>query len=344
MMAARPVSHRTRWIAGAFLIATIAAGVTVLATMSTDQIRHWQRLSQFWVVEALLVAALVTAALALPALVRAMRAGPAWWLGAAALTMLAFVLISTLPPRTSRIFYDEQIYQDVGHNLADLKLAQMCNYGIVEYGQLQCLAGEYNKEPNGYPQVLSVVYRLFGVDDTRAHLVNRVTHALLVLGLCLLGARWFDDRRAGLFAGLAATLLPEQLRWAATAASEPTAALTALIAVLAAVEYARARTTRALAWAVCASALAVQFRPESVLVLAVVAAVVLLHAPVEASRPRLWWAALAGSALLLFHAGHLLAVSHDSWGAPGAPFSLSYLAHNLSVNGWFYLWDPRFPP
>ena len=35
-------------------------------------------------------------------------------------------------PRTNRIFYDEQIYQNVGQNLADLRRAQMCNDGAVD--------------------------------------------------------------------------------------------------------------------------------------------------------------------------------------------------------------------
>ena len=66
-------------------------------------------------------------------------------------------------PRTNRIYYDEQIYQSIGQNLADLRLAQMCNDGTVEYGRLQCFSGEYNKQPYAYPHLLSLVYRVFGV-------------------------------------------------------------------------------------------------------------------------------------------------------------------------------------
>ena len=50
-------------------------------------------------------------------------------------------------------------------NLADLKLAQMCNDGTVEYGRLQCWSGEYNKQPYAYPHVLSLAYRVFGVKE-----------------------------------------------------------------------------------------------------------------------------------------------------------------------------------
>ena len=68
-----------------------------------------------------------------------------------AASVLAFALTTFVAPRTNRIYYDEHIYQGIGQNLSDLRLAQMCNDGNVEYGVLQCWRGEYNKEPYGYP-------------------------------------------------------------------------------------------------------------------------------------------------------------------------------------------------
>ena len=85
-------------------------------------------------------------------------------------------------PRTNRIYYDEQIYQSIGQNLADLKLAQMCNDGTVEYGRLQCWMGEYNKQPYAYPHLLSVAYRVFGVSEGVAFAVNAAVMALTVCG------------------------------------------------------------------------------------------------------------------------------------------------------------------
>ena len=82
--------------------------------------------------------------------------GRCWRRSALALTLF-------VAPRTNRIFYDEQIYQGIGQNLADLRLAQMCNDGSVEYGRLQCASGEYNKQPYAYPACaepgLSAVWR-----------------------------------------------------------------------------------------------------------------------------------------------------------------------------------------
>jgi hypothetical protein len=51
------------------------------------------------------------------------------------------------------------------------------------------------------------------------------------------------------------------------------------------------------------------------------------------------------SALLLcaVAAAHLVAVRGEGWGTAGDRLSFAFLGPNLRVNGWFYLWDARFP-
>ena len=138
-------------------------------------------------------------------------------------------------------------------------------------------------------------------------------------------------------------LIPEQLRWSHTAASEPSSALMCAVAVLAALLLARDRSTAALAWAVAATAFAVQFRLESLLCLPIAAAIVAALAPDELRQPRMWVAALAGLLLCGGLLGHLAAVRDESWGAAGARMSLAYIAPNFAVNGPFYVADWRFP-
>ena len=110
---------------------------------------------QFWSLEACVVLGLSLGVAVLP------RSVAVVWTGAsvcamAGLAALALALTLFVAPRTNRIYYDEQIYQGIGQNLADLRLAQMCNDGIVEYGRLQCSNGEYNKQPYAYPHLLSL--------------------------------------------------------------------------------------------------------------------------------------------------------------------------------------------
>jgi hypothetical protein len=56
-----------------------------------------------------------------------------------------------------------------------------------------------------------------------------------------------------------------------------------------------------------------------------------------------WWAVAGFVCLIAVHVGHLFAVRHIDWGTVGPRFSLRYVGGNLRVNGWFYLYDERFP-
>ena len=113
-----------------------------------------------------------------------------------------FVLVVFVAPREHRIFYDEDIYVNIGQNIAMTKGSDsryetglwhmlstsarriigqtgMCNDGRNEYGDYNCFRLEYNKEPNGWPYVLSIVFRLFGVSEQAAFFT---TNALFLRG------------------------------------------------------------------------------------------------------------------------------------------------------------------
>ena len=90
------------------------------------------------------------------------------------------ILVVFVAPRVHRIYYDEDIYENIGQNIAYLKgsrtysgggllenmgsvwknfvgRAGMCNEGKNDYGEYNCFRLEYNKEPNGWAYILSVV-------------------------------------------------------------------------------------------------------------------------------------------------------------------------------------------
>ena len=344
VLEARATPPRRSWlILGAAALAVAGALALWLGNTPELALRLQLQRWQFWGLELLFVAVVATTALALPALVRALALGRQTLLQLGAITLLGVALAAFVAPRTNRIFYDEQIYQGIGQNLTDLRLAQMCNEGAVEYGRLQCWRGEYNKQPYGYPYLLSVAYRLVGVHDGVAQVVNNVAIGLFAVTVFAAAALLFASTEAGLLAALAAVSIPHHLLWSNTAACEPTAALVAALAFLATVAFVRQRSTAALAWCVTTTAFAAQFRTESLLIVAVVALTVVLFAPDELRRPRLWWAAVAGLALCGLLIGHLVAVRGESWGSAGDKLSLGYLRANFAVNGGFFVRNARFP-
>ncbi len=261
----------------------------------------------------------------------------------AGIVALGVSLTLFVAPRTNRIFYDEQIYENIGQNLAELRLAQVCNDGRIEYGQLECASGEYNKQPYGYPYLLSVAYRVFGVGDSAAFAVNAAAMAAGICLVYLLTLLLFEDWQAAAFSALVFALLPQQILWSATAAAEPSAAAAVAGGAAAAAYYLRRGSGASLAAMAIAAACAIQFRPESILILPVMAWIAWPRLWPELQRQRGWWAAAVFLWLAAVPLAHLFAVRQAGWGTDAPRFDAAYVIPNLRVNGRFFLADWRFP-
>ena len=333
-------ASRPAAIAASFVVATAA----ILWILGTDPLEFRRHLTfaQFWSLELCVASGLATGAWILRDIARELTRRDVMTM--AGVAAFAACLTLFVAPRTNRIYYDEQIYQGVGQNLADLRLAQMCNDGSVEYGRLQCWAGEYNKQPYGYPHLLSIAYRLVGVRGDVAFVVNLLTMVATTLMAYVAAIFLFKgDRVAAFFASLLLAFLPQQLLWSATAAVEPSASLACLTSVAAVAYFAHSRSTSALVAVGVSTAYAVQFRPESILILPVIAWLMWRRAPSESGQTRFWWVGVLTIGLLAVHIGHLVAVRNEGWGTTDAMLSLRYVADNFRVNGGFYVWDERFP-
>ena len=156
----------TSWIVAAS--AAWAAGLAVFAWAlwtPAAALRGQLTLLQFWSLEICVALGLAVCALGSRDLWRLIDRRHL--LGVALPLVLGLGMTVAVVPRTNRIFFDEQIYQSIGQNFADLHRAQMCNDGAIENGRLRCAIGEYNKQPYAYPHLLSVAYRAFGVGRRR---------------------------------------------------------------------------------------------------------------------------------------------------------------------------------
>ncbi|HTV00641.1 MAG TPA: glycosyltransferase family 39 protein [Luteitalea sp.] len=344
--AATAPSASRHWIGGwtamlaAWLVVT-AALVTWLAATPAATLREHLVRAQFWSLEvcAWLAAACVVA---LGREVWRRFDGQDRWM-LSLTTGLALLLTLVVAPRTHRIFYDEQIYQGVGQNLSDLKRAQMCNDGTVDYGRLECLRGEYNKQPYAFPHLLSVAYRIVGVGIRVPFAINVMAMVVTVWAVYAWALIGFGDRLAAGFAAVVIATVPHQVLWSATGAVEPTASLACLLAVLAAVVAVVDRRPCVLLVVGVLFSYAAQFRPESLLIGAPIAVVLWGRHTEEDDRRWIGWALLLVLALLAVHVGHLFAVRNEGWGTTGPRLSLSYVWPNLTVNGPFYVADERFP-
>ena len=259
------------------------------------------------------------------------------------LLIAAFCLVNFLSHRTHRIYYDEDIYANVGQNMAVTDRTGYCNYGTFEYGEYYPHWLTYNKEPSGWPFLISLSFQLFGVDENYAFLLNN-----LLFSMGVLISFFIVWQITGLFlpaflAGTAYMLIPHNLIWSNTAAAEPSAAVLAGLSVLCVVIYLKGRRTRHLFVMGTIIPLACQMRPESAMILLWTFPAILVISPKVFTDRRLWNMGLLTTLFLLPHLLHFYGVSGHSWGAQGSKFSFEFLLHNLDTNGMYYFNNKSFP-
>ena len=261
----------------------------------------------------------------------------------AILLCLAFVMSSFLTVRTHRIYYDEDIYANVGQTMALDGRTGFCNYGVFEYGEYFPRWLSYNKEPSGWPFLISVVFQLLGTNELYAFLLNNGLFVMGVLTAFLIPWYLTESFFVGFSAALIYALIPHNLIWFNTAAAEPSAAVMAGLCVLSLVIYLKTRKARHLFPVVLLFPMACQMRPESFMILPLLLVAVVVIAPRTLLDRKFWAAGLLSTLFLLPHFLHFFAVSGHSWGAEGSKFSLEFLSHNLDTNGLYYLKNRHFP-
>ena len=176
------------------------------------------------------------------------------------------LLVSQVAPQVHRVYFDEDIYANMAQNMAFTGQTGMANYGSFEYGEYFVHWLGYNKDPSGWPFLISLAFQLFGTDETLAFYLNNLLFAggiLIVFFIArLLGAGPF----AGLIAALVFAVIPHNLLWSNTAAAETSAAFFAGLAVLCTLVYLRTRAARHLFLLAAVLPFACYMRPESSLI------------------------------------------------------------------------------
>lgn len=263
---------------------------------------------------------------------------------AAAVAALAFVLAFGVSPRTHRIYYDENIYLHIGQTIAATGKAEMVNFGVIKDGRLIPRQGEYNKQPNAWPFLLSLVYRITGPSEPLSFLVNNLVFAAGAVLIFLLGLLLFEEFKIGLYAAAAYIVIPQNILWHNTTAAEPADTTAILLTVFLA--YAAIRTSKpALLFAAFVSAaFASQFRMETLLVFPLILLYLIIDGRRALRDPKTYYAVPLTLALFLPHILHLYCFLGHPWGssAPGA-FGLSHFGRNLATNGSFLVDNKAFP-
>ena len=255
--------------------------------------------------------------------------------------LLGFILLAGLylrtvvVPHTHRIFFDEDLYVGIGNSIASEGKAIMCNRGYPD----RCVEGILNKEPNGYPVLVGVLYFIFGRGEWIVYAMEAALGTLSIALVFLAAYLLFESERTALYSAFVFALIPSHIVWSGSLGAEVVATFFALAAVLYALLYLKTGNNRLLLATAFVTAYATQIRPESGLIIPIVCLLVALNDKRILKKAATYGFWIPWIALILLIIPHMIHLAHANrtynWGASEGKISVKYLDRNLSVNTSF---------
>jgi 4-amino-4-deoxy-L-arabinose transferase-like glycosyltransferase len=261
------------------------------------------------------------------------------WIALLLILIIAGCLRFFIAPQTHRLYFDEDIYMNIGQNILKEGKAMLCNRGDLE----KCYEYILNKQPNGLPFIASLVFLFTGVNEYPVFILTALLSTLSVLLLFLITYILTKNEKISFYAALLFALAPIHIRWGGTVAAGPVFLFFSLFAILFFMIYFHSKSLLLLSFITLA--FAVQFRPESYLLVIIVAVAFLLFSKwTEIVATKKFLLAIAIFSLLI--TPMILqtnAVFDDPWGSNAGKFGLQYFIKNTADNTLFFFENQRYP-
>ncbi len=264
------------------------------------------------------------------------------WLALMVIILAGFLLRATTP-QIHRIYFDEDIFENIAQNILNSGRAILCNTGTPT----SCDEYILNKQPNSYSFMLAITYAIFGVGEAPAFWLNIAIGSITVLFVFILSYVIFRNERASVYSSLIFALTPLHIIWSATAASEPLMVISVILTIITFIFYLENRKFSILLLFGALFAFTMQTRHETLLLTMPLAILFILKGKpiqsIEKCGKHYLIAVMFVIVLLIPHFLHLEYANKDSWGSSGEKLSAQYLEHNFSTNSSFFYENTRYP-
>lgn len=259
------------------------------------------------------------------------------WFLLIAVFLIAIFLRTFVAPSTHRVFFDEDIYLDIGKEILINNEGSLCNYGFGN----ECYEYDLMKWPNGFPFLLAVTYFFLGISEAVAFgltiLLGSLTPVLVFLTAYLLT----KNEKVSLFSALFFTLVPVHIIWSATTAAEPIFVFFTSLAAFCILLSFESNDWKSHLLALSSLAYAVQIKAEGLLLFPIFGLMFLLldknlFKKLEEKKFLLLW--IIFFALLVPYFVHMNnAFETEAWGSSGEKFALKYAQENIPINAIFWV-------
>ncbi len=263
------------------------------------------------------------------------------WIVLLLVFLVGFSLRVFVAPHTHRLYFDEDMYLEMGQNIVRSGRAVVCQYGTPD----KCYSWIYNKEPAGYPFLISTCF-LFGNIETPAYYFTAIISSLTILTVFFIAYLLFENKKISLFSTLIFVLIPVAIRWAPTTSTDTVFMFFSGLVVFAFLSYFKNSSNRLLLFSFASLAYAIQIRPEGILLIFIVMFMfIFFKRNLFSMIGKKWFLIIFVIFLLLIvpHLLHLNSVKEDNWGSSQNKLGLEYVSGNLYDNGMFFFENTRFP-
>jgi hypothetical protein len=251
--------------------------------------------------------------------------------------IFALIVRELIPPKTTRLFFDEDIYSDMAKQIAMHVSSCLCDYG----NKFECFKCELMKWPVGHPFLLSIPFALLGSSNLVASHFMIFLSSLSVVFVFLSSYLLFEDKRIAIFSSLILALLPVHILWSVTRTADVTFSFFTSLILFFSILSAQSNNLRVHVISLLVLALAVQTKTEGIVLIPLyfLTQIILNNNYSTLFEKRSYVFMIIASLLLIFvylvHTFH--AAKTETWGSSGEKFSLQYLSYNLPSNlgYWF---------
>jgi 4-amino-4-deoxy-L-arabinose transferase-like glycosyltransferase len=259
------------------------------------------------------------------------------WLLMFFIFILALLIREIFPPKTCRLFFDEDIYLDMAKQITKQFSSCLCNFGNAS----KCFKCELMKWPVGHPFLLSLPFLIFGSSDIVASHFMIFLSSLSVIFIFLSSYLIFENKKIAFFSSLVLSLLPVHILWSVTSSADVTFAFFTSLTLFFSILSAKSNNLKIHIISLLALALAVQAKTEGVILLPLCffSQVLLNSKYSKLLKNKLYVLAIISSFLLMsIYFIHFFYSSRtDTWGSSGEKISIIYLKNNFfdNLEYWF---------
>lgn len=259
------------------------------------------------------------------------------WFCILTIFIFAFIVRELVPPKTTRLFFDEDIYLDMAKQITKQLSSCLCNYG----NKFKCFKCELMKWPVGHPFLLSIPFFFFGSSDVVASHFMIFLSSLSTVFVFLSSYLLFKNKKIAIFSSLVLAILPVHILWSVTSSADVTFSFFTSLAIFFSILSAKTNDLKIHVISLIALALSVQAKTESVILIPLYFLTQALlnsnYLGMYEKKSYLLAIIFSFSIIFVYLVHTLYAGRVDPWGSSGEKFGFGYLRSNFMKNlgYWF---------